>query len=178
MKKTFIVLLCILTTMAFFSSALAITRDSKQSDSDKKEKPVESKEKNKDRTKITQKSKIGTYSAKAVRGSENSPKATTEKSEKTKARSEKEKSKERYDYFMDKNNNGIDDRLERKEEGKSTKKKEVVIKRAPVSKEKKEPAKISPPVKTSVKVKEAKVNQPKKETTLKKVEEKKTKDKR
>jgi hypothetical protein len=164
--------------LAFFSfmvslpnhSALAINRAPKESKANEDGKPTELKE----------------FDEKSVKeGKDKGITSSEEKSEKTKPimkeeatipekpskqtePPKKEEAKEKYDYFIDKNNNGIDDRLERKEPKKSVSPSTV----RPAPKEK-EPVKVVPSTKETEKkkIKEA----PKKEEAkeVRKIEGKK-----
>ena len=175
MKKFFVVFVCILTAVVFLSSAWAIDRAPKNKDSDKKEKTTELKKMTQKKAKS--KPKTGTFSKKIIRTGESKEKIVPKKSEKTKGGVETKKSKERYDYFIDRNNNGIDDRLEKDTKAKHAKEQKVIKEKTPVPSEK-APAKVSPSTKTSKKVKETKVSEQKKETKIKKTEEKRKSDKR
>ena len=176
MKRIFVVFVCILTMVAFLSSAWALDRSPKNNRSDAKEKPTEFKKiKEKKSTKV--KHRTGTFSEKIIRRSETTEKIAPEKSEKTKERFKPKKSKERYDYFIDRNNNGIDDRLEKNIKAKEVKKRKVIKKKTPVPSEK-APAKVSPSATTPKKIKETKISEQKKETKVKKIEKKKEGDKR
>jgi hypothetical protein len=176
MKKIFTVLVCILTTVAFLSPAWAIDRSPKNKSSEGKEKPAEFKEtKKRESEKVTH--KTGTFSEKIIRKGETTEKDAPKKSEKTKGWSGEKKSKERYDYFIDRNNNGIDDRLEKDTKAKNVKKRKAIEKKTPVPLEK-APTKVSPSTKTPKKVKEIKASEQKKETKVKNIEKKKGKEKR
>lgn len=176
MKKIGIVLVCILTMVAFLSSASGINRSPKSNDSDKEKKPTESKEVEENKT-AKRKLETDTTSEKITRRSEATEKATSKKSEKTKGQFEAKKTRERYDYFIDRNNNGIDDRLERHIRTKNLEKQRVIKERTPVPPEK-APVKVIPSTKTPKKVEATKVNEPKKETKVKKTDERKERDKR
>jgi hypothetical protein len=114
MKRYLIVFVSLVTLLAFFSSALAIDQTPKESKAKKKEEPIELKEGKKREVKEGEAKGVATPEKKGEKIKE---KIVPEKfTESLKAREEqkaKEK-KEKYDYFIDKNNNGIDDRLEKK----------------------------------------------------------------
>lgn len=114
MKRCLIGFVAILTLLAFFSSTLAIDRTPK--DSKAKEKPAELKEYERTEVKegkakgIISPEKKGAKIKSKTKGEGTVPENLT----KWRKSWEKRKTKEKYDYFIDKNNNGIDDRLERK----------------------------------------------------------------
>ena len=116
MKRFLIGFVAILTLLAFFSFALAIDRTPKDSKTKEKEKPAELKEYEKTEVKegkgkgIISPEKKGEKIESKTKGEETVP----EKLTRWLNSREKGKAKEKYDYFIDKNNNGIDDRLERK----------------------------------------------------------------
>jgi hypothetical protein len=116
MKRFLIGFLAILTLLAFFSSTLAIDRTPKESKAKEKEKPAELKEYEKTEVKegkgkgIISPEKKGEKIKSKTKGEGTVPENLT----KWRKSWEKRKAKEKYDYFIDKNNNGIDDRLERK----------------------------------------------------------------
>jgi len=176
MKKIVIVFVCVLTMVAFLSSASGINRSSKSNDSLREKKPTESKEVKENKT-AKRKLQTDTTSEKIIRRSEATEKATPKKSEKTKGQFEAKKIRERYDYFIDRNNNGIDDRLEKHIRTKNLEKNRVMKERTPVPSEKAR-AKVIPSAKTPKKVKGTRVNEPKKETKVKKTDERKERDKR
>lgn len=183
MKKIFIVFACILITVVFLSSASAIDRDPKRSDSDTKEKPTKIKD-TKEKKATKEKAGTVTSSKEGVQKREDKDAVVPkESSEKIKEGLDIKKSREKYDYFIDRNNNGIDDRLEKDVKAKSIKrqeplkKQEIVKKRLPVPAEKK-PAQVSPATKTPQKPKETKASEQKKETKAKEIEKKRGRDKR
>jgi hypothetical protein len=117
MKKFLVVFVSLVTFLAFFSfmvslsnnSALAIDRSPKASEA--KEKPTEFKELER---KGGKEGKTKETISPEKKG-EAKTKGTVPKTQAKGLQSgEKQKPKEKYDYFIDKNNNGIDDRLERK----------------------------------------------------------------
>ena len=114
MKRYLIVFVALATVLAFSSSALALDRTPKESKA--KEKPAELKEYEKTEVKEGKAKGIATperKSEKIKRGTKGEA-ATAQKLTRWLKSREKQKAKEKYDYFIDKNNNGIDDRLERK----------------------------------------------------------------
>lgn len=157
MKKRLIILVCILTLLAFVSSASAINRAPKKS-ADSKDEPTELKEKTKDRTKTKPKSRASSLSEKVMRSGESKQRIGPKESKDSKRGSGSKGSKERYDYFTDKNNNGIDDRLEKDIKKKRVPKQEMTEKKTSVP-SKKTPARIKPADKTSQKAKNAEVKQ-------------------
>jgi hypothetical protein len=165
MKRFLIGFLAILTLLAFFSSTLAIDRTPKESKAKEKEKPAELKEYEKTEVKegkgkgIISPEKKGEKIKSKTKGEGTVPENLT----KWRKSWEKRKAKEKYDYFIDKNNNGIDDRLERKNPKKSISTPAV----RPVQKEK-QPAKSAPSVKETDKTEKIKEAPKKKE--VKKVE--------
>jgi len=176
MKKIFVVFVCILTTVAFLSSASAIDRSRKANNSDRKKEPTESKEIKEKKT-SNRKPQTGTFSEKTIRKSETTEKVAPKKSEKIKEWFKTKKSKERYDYFIDKNNNGIDDRLEKDIKTKKVKERKVIKKKTPVPSEK-APAKVIPSAKAPQKIKGTKLSEQKKETKEEKTVKKRGRDKR
>jgi hypothetical protein len=118
MKKLLIDLVVIVALLAFSSSALAINRASKE-DQTKKE-PTESKQYEK--TELKEGEIEGTYrlESKEEKTNEEAKKEgrikgiVPEKLPRRLQTTEKQKAEEKYDYFIDKNNNGIDDRQEKK----------------------------------------------------------------
>lgn len=128
MKKVLIILIPLFLSVFLFSSALAIERVSKKEDSTGAEKKEEVKSPPPARAKGEE-----TQSEK-----EEPRKETMEKIDLKKPEREEEKGifkifrkqkpgqrkeiKERYDYFIDKNGDGIDDRLEKKKEEKKSEK--------------------------------------------------------
>lgn len=75
-----------------------------------------------------------------------------------------EKSKEKYDYFIDRNNNGIDDRQEREVKTKEINKRENTEKKAPTSLER-IPLKVIPLPSKSEKIKDESSSENKKESS-------------
>ncbi|KPL02824.1 MAG: hypothetical protein AMJ73_08175 [candidate division Zixibacteria bacterium SM1_73] len=166
MKRFLIGFVSTVTLVGFFSfmvslpihSALAIDRSSKENKAQEKSKPTDLKEfKEKDLKegqakgitsveKETEKTKPETKEEARV----------VEKADKQPKPPKRERAKEKYDYFIDKNNNGIDDRLERKKQKQPVSPSTIY----PAPKEKK-PVKVVPSIKETEKkkIKEA----PKKE---------------
>jgi hypothetical protein len=94
----------------------------------------------------------------------------------TKDLQEGQKGKEKYDYFIDRNNNGIDDRLEKDIEAKQIKKPR--IKETGPSSLEKNPAKVKPSPKTPEKTKDQSSSEKKKGTKAEKEEQNRGRDKR
>lgn len=116
MKRFLIGFVAILTLWAFFSSALAIDRTPKESKAKEKEKPAELKEYEKTEVKEGKAKGIISPEKKGekIKSKTKGEGTVSEKLTEWLKYREKRKAKEKYDYFIDKNNNGIDDRLERK----------------------------------------------------------------
>ena len=116
MKRFLIGFVAILTLLTFFSSALAIDRAPKDSKGKEKGKPVELKEY--ERTEVKEGKAKGIISpekkGEKIKSKTKGEGTVPENLTKWRKSWEKRKVKEKYDYFIDKNNNGIDDRLERK----------------------------------------------------------------
>lgn len=162
MKRFLIGIVSIVTLVGFFSfmvslpihSALAIDRSSKEDKAKEKSKPTELKEfKEKD----LKEGKAKGITSAEKESEKTRPKAkeeakVVEKVDKQPKTPKKEKAKEKYDYFIDKNNNGIDDRLERKKPKQPVSPSTIY----PAPKEKK-PVKIVPSIKETgeKKIKEA-----------------------
>jgi ABC-type antimicrobial peptide transport system permease subunit len=146
MKKTFMVLVSIAAVAMFVTSALAIDRAPKKSESDS---TTEIKEMTKEKAKAKNEPRKSTFSEKTLPQGESPKTAVGEKSEKPKEKPEAIRGKEKYDYFIDSNNNGIDDRLEKDvktksvQKPKSVKKQEIIKKQVPAPVEKK-PTAVSP----------------------------------
>ncbi len=138
-KRIFVVFVCVLTTVAFLSSAWAIDRGPKSKGSEDKKKPVEFKQ-IKEKTKRKERYQDLSSFEKIIQRSETPQKLVPQKSERSGVRFRTIRKKEKYDYFIDKNNNGIDDRLERK----LSKSRERTVKKRPLLPSKKIPEKISP----------------------------------
>lgn len=103
-------------------------------------------------------------------------KGIPQKGGETKNLHEGQKGKEKYDYFIDRNNNGIDDRLEKDIEAKDLKKPK--IKETGPSSSEKTPTKVSPPPKIPDKIKDQGSSEKKKETKGEKKEENRRRGKR
>jgi hypothetical protein len=128
MKRLLIVFIVMVFLLAFFSlvvnwsnhSALAIDRAPKENKTKEKEEPAESKEYEK--TEFKEGESEGNLSLekesekieKKTIGEKKAKETVPEKVTKWLRSLEKQKAEEKYDYFIDKNNNGIDDRLEKK----------------------------------------------------------------
>jgi hypothetical protein len=123
MKRLLIVFVSIITILAFFSLALAIDRTPKENKIKEVEEPVENPTEGGAASKEYEKTEVKEGKA----GGITAPEKESEKIGEKKAKEtipekvtnrlkslEKQKTEEKYDYFIDKNNNGIDDRLERK----------------------------------------------------------------
>jgi hypothetical protein len=173
MKRIFIVFVSIAITVAFVSSASAIDRAPKKSGSEGKKDTSEIREITKEEAKRS--ARKSTFTEKRSRTVQGRKGAEQEKPEKAKARS---RTKEKYDYFIDRNNNGIDDRLEKETKAKKVKKQDPPKKpeaarkgasRPPV----KAPAKTDPVPKPVKKVKEEKPSPKKKAPEAKRGETKK-----
>ena len=167
MKRILIVFVSIAVVVAFVSSASAIDRAPKKSGSEAKKETTDIKEMTKE--KAEQNSRKSTFTEKATRTIQNRQGTEGKKAEKTKVRP---RTKEKYDYFIDRNNNGIDDRLEKETKAKRVKKQEPPSKpeaarkgtlRPPV----KVPAKTEPAPKPVKKVKEEKPSPKKKAPGIK-----------
>jgi hypothetical protein len=173
MKRIFMVFVSIAIVVAFVSSASAIDRAPKKSGSEAKKETTDIKEMTKE--KAEKKSRTSTFTEKTTRTVQSRKGAEKEKPEKAKDRP---RTKEKYDYFIDRNNNGIDDRLEKETKAKKVKKQESprepeaarkAASRPPV----KAPAKISPAPKPVKKVKEERPSPKKKAPEVKRGETKK-----
>ena len=161
MKRIFMVFVSIAIMVAFVSSASAVDRAPKKSGSKAKKDTTEIKEMTKEETK--RKARESSFSEKKTGTVYNQKRTEGEKPEKAEARSQTRKSKEKYDYFIDRNNNGIDDRLEkeakaRRAEKQESPKKPEAAARATSRPPDKAPAKINPVPKPAKKVKEEKVS--------------------
>ncbi len=171
MKRFLIASISLVTFLAFFSSALAIDRSPKKSEAKEKKKVEELKEGQKKDVKQG-KAKGTTTERRSWEVKRTSPEELSKR-----RATEKQKIQEKYDYFIDKNSNGIDDRLERRS------KKPVspsAIRPAPKEKQTAKPA---PPVKKAdkkKKVEEApkKVQEAPKKKEVKKAEKIEGKKKR
>jgi hypothetical protein len=175
--KRVITIVCVLSAFVFLSSAGALDRSPKSKEKEEKKKPAQIEEmtKEKAKEKEKEKSRSAALTGKTVRGGEGKYQVVPKKAEPSEKQSDSQKGSERYDYFQDSNNNGVDDRLEKK-----VKKEEVQPKQKPaVTQERKTPARVAPvsPRPASPKPEKAKepaVKERKKEAEPKKVEPKKT----
>ncbi len=177
MKKIFIVLVIIAVSMAFISSAWAIDRAPQKSGSDS---TTEIKEMAKEKAKEKQKPRKSTFTEKTLPSVESQKATKGEKSDKTKDKPGTIKGKEKYDYFIDRNNNGIDDRLEKDVKAKRIQKQKPIEKQKTIKKQtpapvQKKPAKVSPTPKVPEKVKVEKAVEKKKEGSEIKAEKKESK---
>lgn len=163
MKRFLVAFISLVTVLAFFSSALAIDRSPKKSEAKEKKKTEELKEGQKEDLK--QGKTKGTTTEKRSWEVKRIPPEKLGERSKT---SGKQKVKEKYDYFIDKNGNGIDDRLERRSQKPAS---PSAIRPAPREKPTTKPA---PPVKEPAKKREVK-EAPKKEEA-KKVEKKEVRE--
>jgi hypothetical protein len=160
MKKLLIAVVSLVTLLAFFSSVLAIDRSPKKSEAKEKKKTEELKEGQKKDLKEGKAKGTTTTERRSWEVKRIPPEKLGERSK----TSEKQKVKEKYDYFIDKNGNGIDDRLERRSKKPAS---PSAIRPAPKEKQIPKPA---PPVKEPAKKREVK-KAPKKEE-VKKIEKK------
>jgi hypothetical protein len=147
MRKTFIVFVSIAIVTAFVSSTSALDRAPKKSGSEGKKEATEIREMTKDEMK--RRSRKSTFSEKTARTIQSQNKSETKEAEKAKGWPQTRKRKEKYDYFIDRNNNGIDDRLEKEAKAKKAKKHEPAkkpdtAKKPTPSPSGKSPAKITP----------------------------------
>jgi len=145
MKRIFIVFASIAIMVVFVSSASAIDRAPKKSGSEAKKETTDIKEMTKE--KAGQKSRKSTFTEKMTRTVQSRKGAEKEKPEKAKARS---KTREKYDYFIDRNNNGIYDRLEKETKAKKVKKQDP-----PKKPEAARKGTLRPPVKAAAKTEPA-----------------------
>ena len=173
MKRIFMVFVSIAIMVAFVSSASAVDRAPKKSSSEGKKDTTEIKEVTKEEVK--RKARKSSFSEKKTGTVRNQKRTEGEKPEKAEARS---RTREKYDYFIDRNNNGIDDRLEKEAKAKKVKKQEPLKKPEAVRKgtsrpPDKAPAKINPVPKPAKNVKEEKVSPKSKAPAIKDGETKK-----
>ncbi len=180
MKRSLFVFVSIVAILAFFSfmvslsnhSALAIDRTPKENQTKEGEEPVENPAKGGAESKEYEKTEVKEGEAegnlplekesekieKNTIGEKKTKETVPEKVTKWLKSLEKQKAEEKYDYFIDKNNNGIDDRLEKKS-------KEPVSPPAvrPVPEEK-QPKEVTPPTKKTGEEKKNKETPKEKET--------------
>lgn len=178
MKRIFVVLVCALTMFAFLSSASAIDRNRKSKDSDKKEKATEIEKMTKEKAEAQKKSRAAALKGKTIRSGQSRSGAVPNKSGKAKKESEAKGTGERYDYFQDSDNNGVNDRLQQKEMKKKAEAKEVVKPKSPPAKKKDTPTKVAPSSSTTEKAKQIKAKEPKKKPEAKEPQKNKMRDKR
>lgn len=180
--KRVLMCICIVSLFAFLSPAGAIDRDPKTKDKDKKEDTTQIKEMTRDKAK--EKSRSDAISGKTIRGGEGKYKQVSDKSTSDKKQPAGTKASERYDYFKDTDNDGIDDRLQKKvskgEEKKRVEKKTpAVIEKKPVPKIAPATPKREDPKPEDPKPGKAKVpaeKEPKKEVEPKKIDKRRTTD--
>jgi hypothetical protein len=166
MKKSLIFVICWLAMVILVSSAQAVDRSPKTSDSEQKKEPTEIKEgKMKRNLEVTRKTNLP------------SEKTTVKDNSHKNAETKTVEGKEKYDYFLDRNNNGIDDRLEGNLKAKETKKPEIIKRKISTTPEKTTP-KATPVVKPKEKVEERKSNEPRKEEIPAKIEKKRGSEKK
>jgi len=166
MKRIFTGMICWITVIVFLSSAQAIDRSPKSSDSDQKKETTEIKEgKVKRSWEVTRKTNLP------------SEKTTSKDDSQKKAETKTAEGKEKYDYFLDRNNNGIDDRLEGNVKNKEIRKPEITEKKTPSSPEKTTP-KVAPTTKTKERTKTESTSVPKQEAKPKEIEKKRGSEKR
>ncbi len=175
MRKT-LVAMCVLSAFVFASSAGAVDRSPKSNEKEEKKKPAQIEEMSKEKAK--EKSRSEALTGKSVRGGEGKYQTVPKKSDASKKRSDSQKGSERYDYFQDSNNNGVDDRLEKKAKKEQAKQ----AQKPAATQEKKTPAKITPTAPPPVSPKPEKAKEPaakerKKEAEPKKAEPKKAEGK-
>ncbi len=116
MKRFLIGFVALVTLLAFFSSALAIDRTPKESKAKEKEKPAEFKEAEKKSAKPGEVNKVTAPEKKGEKAKTKTKKDAKVLKELSRPSKPAKRVivREKYDYFIDKNNNGIDDRLEKK----------------------------------------------------------------
>ena len=183
MKRFLVAFISLVTVLAFSSSALAIDRSPKKSEAKEKKKSEELKEGQKQdvkggKTKATSTTEKRTWEVKRI-----SPQMRSKQSK----TADKKKVREKYDYFIDKNNNGIDDRLERRSKKpvspsaiRPAPKEKPTTKPAPPVKEpdKKRGVKEAPKKKEVKKVEKKEVREAPEKKEVKKIEKKEQKKKR
>lgn len=160
MKKLFIIFTCTMCIIAFLSSAQAISRSSKTSDSDKKKEAAEPKEvKEKRSWEVTRKTNLP------------ADKTVDKDAPQRKFDTKSGEGKEEYDYFIDQNNNGIDDRLEGNVNVKEIRKPEIAEKKTPPTSEKTFP-RVNSTAKTKERTKNQGTSDPKKKSGTVRIEKK------
>ena len=160
MKKLFTVLVGVITLLVLLSSAQALNRSSKSNDTDKKKGVKEFKEVNEKRSwEVVRKTNLP------------SDKTTERDDNKSRSEAKSGERKEEYDYFIDRNNNGIDDRMEGNMGTKEIRKPEISEKKSSRYPEKTSP-RVSPVTKSREKTKDQVKYEPKKEPKPEKIERK------
>ncbi|MFH0930640.1 MAG: hypothetical protein V1890_01700 [Candidatus Zixiibacteriota bacterium] len=134
MKRVFLILVLFLLSVFLFSSVLAIERiPKKDSVADKEQKgetkPVPSTVERKEESSSAKEMKKEEAKEAEVKKPETEKKTGISKILKGLKGSLKEEGKDRYDYFIDKNGNGIDDRLEKEKTEKKTEEKKAAVER-------------------------------------------------
>ncbi len=134
MKKVHIILTLLLLSVFLFSSVLAIERTPKKdSVADKEQKgeikPVPSTVERKEESSSAKEMKKEEAKEAEVKKPETEKKTGISKILKGLKGSLKEEGKDSYDYFIDKNGNGIDDRLEKEKTEKKTEEKKTAVER-------------------------------------------------
>jgi hypothetical protein len=166
MKKRFIIFIYMMSLIALLSSAQAINRSTKTSDSGKNKETTEPKEVQEKRSwEVTRKTSLP--SDKTVDKNENQGKFDAKSRE----------GKEDYDYFIDKNKNGIDDRQEGNMKPPEIKRREDSERKTPSASEK-TPSKTNPVAKSRERTKDQDNSGSKKETKPEKIEKKERSEKR
>ena len=158
MKKRLIIFTCMMSIIVFLSSAQAINRSSKTSNSDNKKEATEPKEvKEKRSWEVTRKTNLP------------SDKTVDKDANQRNFDNKSKEGKEEYDYFIDKNNNGIDDRLEGNVNTREIRKPGIAEKKTPSTREKTFP-KANSTTKTRERTKDKGTSDPKKESKPEKIE--------
>jgi hypothetical protein len=134
MKRVFLILTLFLLSVFLFSSVLAIERTPRKDNITDKEqkaetKPGPSEVGKKEESSAGKESKKVEAREAEVRKPEKEKETGLSKILKGLKGSLKEEGKDRYDYFIDKNGNGIDDRLEKEKTEKKTEEKETAVER-------------------------------------------------
>jgi hypothetical protein len=166
MKKSLILILSWLAMVMFASSARAVDRIPKTGDSEQKKETSEIKE-----SKVKRSGEVTRESSQGIENDinhVNDPK---------KAETKSVEGKGKYDYFLDRNNNGIDDRLEGNLKNRETKKQEIIKKNISSPPEKTKPQ-ITPVVKPKERVERQSTSEPKKDETPVKIEKKRGSEKK
>jgi predicted Holliday junction resolvase-like endonuclease len=134
MKRVFLMLVLFLLSVFLFSSVLAIERTPKKdSVADKEQKgetkPEASAAEKKEESSTEKGIKKEETREAEVKKPEKKKETGISKILKGLKGSLKEEGKDRYDYFIDKNGNGIDDRLEKEKTEKKTEEKKTTVER-------------------------------------------------